>query len=113
MLAPSPCTDPRNFPTHKESDRLVGGSGWKKAFTRHSIDGLTWMTIDRMKFRARSISRLSEGYFTVKIVRPGFIHIEETEDETEWTVEDIFKLPGGYRVGGGLDGQRIKLDEAV
>ena len=56
-----------------------------------------------MKFRASSLSGVSEGYFTVKIVRPGFIQIEETEDETEWTVEDIFKLPGGYRVGGGKE----------
>ena len=100
MLAPSPCTDPRHFPTHEEAGGLSGGSGWKKAFTRQSIDGSTWITIDRMKFRASSLSGVSEGYFTVTIVRPGFIHIEETEDETEWTIEDIFKVPGGYRVGG-------------
>ncbi|KIK07748.1 hypothetical protein K443DRAFT_673013 [Laccaria amethystina LaAM-08-1] len=100
MLAPPPYVDSSKFPSNEEADKLEGGRCWKKAFTGPILgNGLTWMTINHMRTVAM-VCKVSGAYFTVKIVRPGFIHMEETEDETEWTLEDILKLPGGYRVGG-------------
>jgi len=55
--------------------------------------------MDRSRPDEDAIKNVSEGYFTVEMVGPGIIHIEETEDETEWCVGDIFQLPTWYMVG--------------
>jgi len=60
------------------------------------------------------VRRVSEGHFTVKTVRPGFIHIEETKDETEWKVEDIFGISSSCLGDTELEATwmgQIKLDK--
>lgn len=78
---------------------LKGGSGWKKVFTeRTSKRSRIWIGLYEMRELSKTY-KVSEGFFKLEMVAPGIIHIEETEDETEWCFEDILRLPRWYRIG--------------
>jgi hypothetical protein len=79
---------------------LKGGSCWKKIFAeRTSKRSRIWIGLYEMRELSKTF-KVSEGkFFTVEMVAPGIIRIEETEDETEWCFEDFLRLPRWYRIG--------------
>jgi len=99
MLPAPDYVDSDDYSTTDEASELEGGFCWKKVFTKPTPeDWRRWIHLDQMKTLSKTY-KVSEGYFTVEMVGPGIIHIEETEDETEWCVGDIFQLPTWYMVG--------------
>ena len=99
MLPAPPYIDYDDHSAFGKALALKGGSCWKKVFTEPTPqDWRRWVGLNEMGELSKAF-KVSEGYFTVEMVGPGIIHIEETEDETEWCVGDIFQLPGWYSVG--------------
>lgn len=80
---------------------VKGGSSWKKVFTeRTPKHWRIWIGLYEMRELSKTSNfKVSEGFFTLEMVAPGIIHIEETEDETEWCFEDILRLPKWCRIG--------------
>ena len=100
-MLPAPLyIDYEDYSATEDARALGGGSCWKKVFTEPTPeDWRGWIGLNEMGELSKAY-KVSEGYFTVEMVGPGIIHIEETEDETEWCVGDIFQLPRGwYKVG--------------
>lgn len=99
-MLPAPLyIDYDDYSATDEALELEGGFCWKKVFTGSTPeDWRRWIGLDEMGELSKAY-KVSESYFTVDMVGPGIIHIEETDDETEWCVGDIFQLPTWYKVG--------------
>jgi len=95
------------YETYGKVRSLKGGLCWQDAFI-DPTPKLPWAMIKELKYFAKT-ARLSNEHFELIMVLPGAYHMEWTEDETEWTVKEILKLPSDLLVGGSSSEERALL----
>lgn len=97
--------------TLSKVSKLKGGLCWQDAFI-DPTPKMKWVTVGDMKYFSNTY-RLSDERFKLFMIVPGAYHMEWTEDETQWTIKDIFKLPNQTLIGGSSSEERALQSDGM